>query len=531
MHRDPSGPEPQQPGCPVAAGPAADPCATSLCDRLAELEQRYRLLVEHVIDVLFMLRLEEPLVLPAPGEALPPVDPQRLMRSWRFAFITPSIQRMFGYTVDEALGLSLEELLAPESLQVVRRLVREDLPVALAQGPSGFPRRVVELQCVRKDGARFWAEITAKFATDEEGRLTGVVGVVRDVTQRKQAELARQEQEQRFQLLLENLPDFLVLLDAAGRIRYMNRQPKTAPAEELLGTDGSHVIAPQFRAAARECVRRALQSGEVQKIEHEDVLGRHFRCRLVPVGDDPATRQVVVIATDVSEQYRFQESLLREQQLLRRLLDLQEQERQLIACEIHDGVAQQLTAARFQFEAFQQLQTRNPPAAEAAFAKGLELLGQGLAEARRLISGSRPPILDEQGLVPAVEHLICEWRERGGPQIEFVHAAPDERLPGLLETTIFRIVQEALANACRHSRSPRVFVQLVCDEQSIRLSVRDWGVGFDAREVSPSRFGLQGIRERARLLGGQAEVDAAPGKGTTISVELPLAGPQDAPLR
>lgn len=530
MHRDPSGAEPQQPGRAVAAGPDADPYATSLYDRLAELEQRYRLLVEHVIDVLFMLRLEEPLALPASGEAPPPVDPQRLMRSWRFAFITPSVQRMFGYTVDEAMGLTLEELLRPQSLHLVQRLLSEDLPVALSQGVAGFPLRMLELECLRKDGSCFWAEITAKFAADEEGRLVGVVGVVRDVTQRKQAELARQEQEQRFQLLLKNMPDFVVLLDAAGRIRYMNRQPKTAPAEELLGTDGSHVIAPQFRAAARECVRRALQSGEVQTIEHEDVLGRHFRSRLVPVGDDPATRQVVVIATDVTEQYRFQESLLREQQLFRRLLDLHEQERQLTACEIHDGVAQQLTAARFQFEASQQLESQNPQAAKAAFVQGLELLAQGLAEARQLISGSRPPMLDEQGLVPAVEHLICEWRERGGPQIEFAHTVPDRRLPGLLETTIFRIVQEALANACRHSQSPRVFVQLVHEDQSIRLSVRDWGVGFDPQEVSPSRFGLQGIRERARLLGGQAEVDAAPGRGTTISVELPLVGPQDAPL-
>ncbi len=146
-----------------------------------------------------------------------------------------------------------------------------------------------------------------------------------------------------------------------------------------------------------------------------------------------------------------------------------------------------------------------------------------------MISGSRPPILDEQGIVAAVEHLICEWRERGGPEIEFAHTLPDRRLPGLLETTAFRILQEALANACRHSQSPKVLVRLVQQGEFIRLSVRDWGVGFDPQQVSPSRFGLQGIRERARLLGGQAKVDTAPGKGTTICVELPLVGPQDEP--
>ncbi len=502
---------------------------TSLCDRLAELEQRYRLVAEHVIDVICTLRLDEPIPPSRPGESPPQVDPQGLVRAWKFTFITPSVERVFGYTVAEAMELSLCDLLAPESLEQVFGVVSEDLPMALSQGPGGFPRRVLELECVRKDGSRFWGEITCSFAADDQGRLTGAVGVLRDIAARKEAELARRKQERRFQLLVENLPDFVALLDAQGNAVYMNRAPKTMPAEHVLGTDGLSAVAPEFRSAGRERVAHALRSGEPQSMGIEDVLGRRFSCRLVPIEDDPASRQVIVIATDVTEQHRHQQSLMREQQLLRRLLDLHEQERQLTACEIHDGVAQQLTAARFQLEAFQQLQTRNPQAAEAAFAKGLELLAQGLAEARRLISGSRPPILDEQGIVAAVEHLICERRERGAPQIEFTHAVPEARPARLLETTVFRIIQEALANACRHSQSPKVSIRLVQQDQSISVSVRDWGVGFDPHEVSPSRFGLQGIRERARLLGGRADVDTAPGKGTTVSVELPLVGPQDEP--
>jgi len=194
---------------------------------------------------------------------------------------------------------------------------------------------------------------------------------------------------------------------------------------------------------------------------------------------------------------------------------------------VHDGVAQQLVGARLQLEAFEQLHPKNPQAAAAAFEKALQLLDQGLAEARRVISGARPPILDEQGVVAAVEYLIASLRERCSPQIDFEHRMAETRFPSLLETTIFRIVQEALNNACRHSQTTKVSIRLIQQDESIHVSVRDWGVGFDPQQVSPSRFGLQSIRERARLLGGTARIDSSPGKGTCVTAELPLIVPQN----
>jgi len=498
-----------------------------IVERLREAESRLRLVSEHVIDVLFMLRLEQPVVLPGPGEPLPQINAAEMMQTWRLVFATPSVQRLLGYTVAEVLALGVDAVLTPEARETLQRMVSEDLPVALAQGPGGFPRRTQELQLVHKDGSPLWCEITAKFAVDEQGRLFGVIGALRDISDRKQAEQARQEHEQRFRLLLENMPDFVALLDARGIIQYMNRDSITVPTAELLDSNGLRTLRPEYRPLTRECLERAVRRGEVQRMDVEDIIGRYFSCRMVPVGDEPATRQVILIATDVTEQRRFQQRLLRKQQFLRRLLDLHEQERQLTACEIHDGVAQQLVAARFQFEASQQLQAANPEAAAAAFAKGLDLLDQGLAEVRRVISGVRPPILDEQGVVAAVEYFIASLRERLTVEIEFTHEACGGRLPGLLETTIFRVIQEAVTNACRHSQSPKVGIQLVQHDESLQITVRDWGVGFDPQQVSPSRFGLQSIRERARLLGGRAEIDTAPGKGTTVTVELPLVGPHD----
>jgi signal transduction histidine kinase len=222
--------------------------------------------------------------------------------------------------------------------------------------------------------------------------------------------------------------------------------------------------------------------------------------------------------------------LCRKQRLLRQLLDLQEQERRLVAYEIHDGLAQELTGALLRLQAFREILKRDPDEAWRVFDVGVNLLGQSVSEARRLITGLRPMILDESGIAAAIDYLVCENTQRGGPRIEFHDGLGDDRLAAGLEVAVFRIVQEALTNARQHSRGDRVRVDLSRRDGTVRVEVRDWGVGFDAATITENQFGLEGIRERARLLGGHATVDAAPGKGTRILVEVPVVKdlPDDA---
>ncbi len=127
---------------------------------------------------------------------------------------------------------------------------------------------------------------------------------------------------------------------------------------------------------------------------------------------------------------------------------------------------------------------------------------------------------------PDEEVLLAEGAglETGGMSIDFIHRMPIERLDPLLEGTIFRIVQEAIANARRHSRSDRALVRLTQLEARTHVEVRDWGIGFHPAKVGRGRLGLAGIRERARLLNGWASIESSPGRGTRIRVELPAAG-------
>jgi signal transduction histidine kinase len=156
---------------------------------------------------------------------------------------------------------------------------------------------------------------------------------------------------------------------------------------------------------------------------------------------------------------------------------------------------------------------------------GLELVSQAIEELQRLVRGLRPIHLAEGTLATAIECLIKGSKASGGLDIELNHDIQADRIPPEIETAAFRIVQEALANACRHSKSKEVSVGLTQDNDSLCIQVQDWGTGFDTNDAHPGHYGLEGIRRRVKLLGGIVTIRSHPGEGTCISVELPLAAP------
>ena len=212
----------------------------------------------------------------------------------------------------------------------------------------------------------------------------------------------------------------------------------------------------------------------------------------------------------------------RKQQVVNQLLDAYEKDRQLVAYEIHDGVVQCLTGALINLEAsVRMLGDEAPAAARAGLDRTAELLHHGILEARTLMSGLRPEILEDHGLIAAVEHLVRQSRSNTQAIIELSWRGDFGHLSSPLETTLLRIVQESLANALRHSGSNKVRIALIQEDQRIRVSVEDWGIGFDPRKIAQNRFGVQGICQRARVFGGKAAIESDPGKGTRIVVDLP----------
>lgn len=268
--------------------------------------------------------------------------------------------------------------------------------------------------------------------------------------------------------------------------------------------------------------------------QQDEVLARvntHLELRRLQVSLERRSIElshlVEQLREEVQERTRAEEALRREHETLQQLLRSSDHERRLIAYEIHDGLAQQLAAATMYFETYESVRGRDSTEAKEAYAAGIAVLHRSLVETRQLITNVRPPILDEAGVKAAIGHLICEYRGPDAPAIELCDDIRFERLDPILENAIYRVTQEAITNACKYSRTERVAVELSQpSDNTVRVTIQDWGVGFKPELVAKGSFGIEGIRERARLLGGQAEIVSAPGQGTKVTAEFPLLLPQ-----
>ncbi len=313
-----------------------------------------------------------------------------------------------------------------------------------------------ELRAHKEGGGTSWYS-TRLGPIFHDGKLDAVVLIATDIEDRKAAEQQQQESESKWRSLVENAPNIIILADLDGTIRFINR--KTQLAEQSIGHNADEYIDEQYRGIMREAFQMLRTTGDPQRYEvhgqTETGIGRlWYDNRMAPIYRDGHIESVVMIGTDITDRKIAEEQLDRERQLLRRLLDLQERERQLVAYEIHDGLVQYLTGGLMHLEASFGSSKARKEKTQADHERGMSLLRDALAEARRLISGLRPPILDEQGVAAALEYLINESRPEI-PNIQFINHSYFGRLAAPLEVAIFRITQEALSNVRHHSKSRR----------------------------------------------------------------------------
>ena len=205
---------------------------------------------------------------------------------------------------------------------------------------------------------------------------------------------------------------------------------------------------------------------------------------------------------------------------LRRAVAAQETERRRLARELHDETGQALTSILLGLSVVERAESAE--AARAATADLRELVVATLQSVRRLAVELRPSALDDFGLEPALRRLCETVRESGGVNVQVETRLGSERLPGDVETALYRIVQEALTNVVKHADATHVSVVVTRKQASVSAMIEDDGDGFDPTAVSVSGLGLLGMRERVELLDGSLQIDASPGAGTTLIFELPL---------
>lgn len=464
----------------------------------------------------------------------------------RITYVNPCEEAITGFPAAETIGRYVWENMEPGP-------ARDALPGLIKKGVAeDIQPYPYESRHYSKRGVPYDVRINWSFKRDPQGKIVGFVCMITDITEQRRCQAALQtahdelensvkqrtadlvkanEQLAIFKKFAESSAQGFGIADLGGHIIYINpamcrMMGGTAPGEFIGQHLAAYVADESDVPVMDEYLPILLRDGEWAK----EGLLRTVQGTVTPVHNssflirDDAGKPIYVagIVTDISDRKRVEEALRKERSTLRHLLQSSDHERQLIAYDIHDGLAQQLAGAIMYFDAFRHLDGAGSNEAAKAFDTAMTMLRQGHFEARRLISGVRPPILDESGVVQAIAHLVHEESRENGPTIGLVHRVSFDRLTPTLENAIYRITQEALFNACQHSKSDQVQVELMQQGDLLHISVQDWGTGFDTSAAHSNRFGLAGIRERARLLGGTFTIQSSPGKGTQLQVDLPL---------
>ncbi len=316
-------------------------------------------------------------------------------------------------------------------------------------------------------------------------------------------------------------PDVLLIIDPEGVVLRGNAaaaQLGGVPAAGLVGAAVERLFPGGLGATIRARQRVApagVGSGESTR-EFDPVRERHFLLSVNPIRTG-CTTCAVVLRDITSIVWRKEER----KRLLQRVLTAQEDERGRLARELHDGVGQALVSLAVGLAAIDADGVRD------RVARLRQIAAESLEEVRRLAHGLRPAVLDDMGLAPALARLTEVFSRVHAVRAELLTPGGcEERVPAPVESALYRIAQEALANVAKHARAKTVDVVLEVAEGFVRLSVTDDGVGFPVADKAGGRggVGLTGIEERANLLGGVLRVESIVGRGTSLDVRIPVSG-------
>ena len=409
---------------------------------------------------------------------------------------------------------------------------REEVLHVLAAKGIMEPREMV---VVRRDGTRLNVLVGVREIRDSEGNLRYLQAVHVDITDRKRSEDALRESEERYRQLFDVGPDGFAVIGPDGCIRRANiaqaRMYGYDSPGELIGVHATRLVAMSSRDYSAQILRRRLNGEDISAVGYELLRkdGTTFYGETLAAilrKSDGSVSGYICVTRDITEHKQAEQALRDSQEQLRSLGTYWqksiEAERALISREIHDEFGQSMTALKMDLAWL----AKHLPAGEE-WVKRIQgmntLVDDSIILMRRIATDLRPNLLDDLGLTAALEWQAHEFSNRSGIPCRLNLYRHDLELDLTLSTNIFRIFQETLTNVTRHSHATHVDVKLEMEDQTLIMTIRDNGRGITEREIKDHHsLGVLGLRERAAMSGGSLDIHGVPGKGTTVTVRIPL---------
>lgn len=383
-----------------------------------------------------------------------------------------------------------------------------------------------------------WLYSTASPIKDDHGRVIGAVETLQDITERKQVEEALQESEKSYRELFDGAVDAVWVHDLKGNILKANRA-----TEKLTGLSGEELAKGNVKDFLSKRGLHLAREWRHRLIENDKSLGKPYKQYIIRKGGTEATvmcttrpilsdGQLVAfqnIAWDISEQERTQENL---RYYMQQVTMAQEYERKRIARDLHDDIAQSLLLVAQGLDMLSS--TNRPKLSNSQLKQYLEKLHNQAVDALEAVrcyaQDLRPRIIDDLGLVAAMEWLTDDLAKHQEIDARTEITGEERALPAEVQLLLFRIAQEALNNVRKHAQASSVILKLEFSDDNLTLTVSDNGRGFEVPKMigdlaGLGKLGLAGMQERARLISSSLEIESERGKGTVVTVKVPISVP------
>ena len=465
-------------------------------EALKESEEKFRLIAENSIDVIWKTDL-------------------RL----RFTYLSPSLFDNTGFLPEEWIGTPLWE---HTSWPVFAKLARTALE--FIRNPGKHKTASLETVIRDKSGKEFPIEIIGKPLFDAGGKVVGLQGVARDITDRMNHRLKLENSEKKYRLLFQTNPVPLIIVDTS-KLVFIDVNKAT---EKLLGYRKKELlkmhlwdVRPEISVFTHEEIQKILFSASHEPIEAK-LVTKEGKTILVEPNVDiinyEGKKAALVAFNDITSLKAA------EKRIIQSIIEGEDNERKRISKEIHDSLGQNLTAASLNFDAIRQSVARLGEKENIKFTTGLYFLNTAIEESRNIAHNVMPKAIDDFGLIPSLKSLFNIIMKSTGINVKLYENLGDRRLNKQTELNLYRITQEALNNVIKHARAKEIFIQLILHQNEIIYTFEDDGVGFDKSLIENSNkgMGLKSIFNRVIALAGTFELDTAPGRGTSLTIELPI---------